>query len=246
MGTRPRSAARHRGAVPRGTGGLGEHGGPHPVRSREPAGRSLGPRSTRSCRALTHCPLDRPRTRLAGSVGPGAPPRAAPPHPGGADGPARGRIPRRPAPGRGGRSGEGARPLPTRWHYLGLQPRRRPGQAGAGTAEVRGRHVLLVQPVVGGLPHSQVSIGGSQGEVGLPVRGEGAGDPRGGQGVAATAAARRHCCSGSAGATCSSVRRRTGGGRGLEQEVERGRGCRRRRGASGGAGPGRWPAGAGC
>lgn len=92
-----------------------------------------------------------------------------------------GRPPRRPA-------------APSRSHYLGLQPRRRPGQAGAGTAEVRGRHVFLVQPVAGRLPHPQVTVAGGEGEVGLAVRREGAGDPRRGHGVAATAATGRHVC----------------------------------------------------
>lgn len=93
------------------------------------------------------------------------------------------RLPRRPVP-----------LAPSRSLYLGLQPRRRPGQAGAGTAEVRGRHVFLVQPVAGRLPHPQVAVAGGEGEVGLAVRREGAGDPRRGHGVAATAATGRHVC----------------------------------------------------
>jgi hypothetical protein len=80
---------------------------------------------------------------LPGRPGPRAPgvPRASPPGPG-CRSPAGGPRPRR-------------RP---RSSYLGLQPCWRPGQAGAGTAEVRGRHVLLVQPVVGGLPYSQLTV----------------------------------------------------------------------------------------
>lgn len=59
-----------------------------------------------------------------------------------------------PGPENRSRAREGARPALSRSLYLGLQPRWRPGQTGAGTTEVRGRHVLLVQPVVGCLPYS--------------------------------------------------------------------------------------------
>lgn len=59
-----------------------------------------------------------------------------------------------PGPEARSRAREGARPALSRSLYLGLQPRWRPGQTGAGTTEVRGRHVLLVQPVVGRLPYS--------------------------------------------------------------------------------------------
>lgn len=147
---------------------------------------------------------------------PPPPPRSVPPRPGPRRA-ARHAGPRAVGPGvPRGRARADAHPPPARPLYLGLQPRWRPGQAGAGTAEVRGRHVLLVQPIVGGLPHSQLTVGRRQGEVGLVQRGEGAGNPCRGQGVGNSAATRRHCCPGSAAATCSPVRMRTGTGRGLE------------------------------
>lgn len=152
--------------------------------------------------------------------------------------------------GRRDRAPTGARPQQSRLLYLGLQPRWRPGQAGASTAEVRGRHVFLVQPVAGCLPHSQLTVCRRQSEVGLVLRREGAGDPRRGQRVGNFDAARRHCCSGSAAATCSPVRRRTGAGRGLEggswgggRAGSRRRGSAQRKRALGCPPCGRWPAG---
>lgn len=215
----------------------------------EPAGRAPahGP-SGRAAPSLV--PLGQ-ATHGAGGVGPvcaAAAPRASSPR--AVEGHARCRVRRRRARGSRKPNPTSARPPPSRSLYLGLQPRWRPGQAGAGTTEVRGRHVLLVQPVVGGLPHSQVTVGRRQSEVGLALRGEGAGDPRGRQGVSNAAAARRHCCSGSAAATCSPVRRRTGAGRGLErgsgaEGAQRAEGVALHNAGERWAGPpcGRWPGG---
>jgi hypothetical protein len=219
---------------PWGVRSLSEHGGP--------ATGAQTAWNPRDWAAPSHCPPDRPHTRQR--RGPSTVrsrpqcrfARAARSHePSGASR-------RWTGPGRA------PAPCPFRSFYLGLQPRWRPGQAGAGTAEVRGRHVLLVQSVVGCLPHSQVTVGRGQSEIGLFIRGEGAGNPRRDQGVVATTATRRHCCSGSAAATCSPLRMRTGTGRGLQ----RGSGAEGAPGAGGvarhdaderWAGPlcGRWP-----
>lgn len=186
---------------------------PHGVSRWDSSQRPIG-----SSRALFRYPADRPHTGLAKWMesAPPPPPRSVPPRPGPRRA-ARAAEPRAVGPRvHLGRARADARPPPSRLLYLGLQPRWRPGQAGAGTAEVRGRHVLLVQPIVGCLPHSQLTVGRRQSEVGLVQRGEGARNPCRGQGVCNTTAARRHCCPGSAAATCSSVRMRTGAGRGLE------------------------------
>lgn len=60
------------------------------------------------------------------------------------EGPARRGATGRGAGGQPSRARADAQPPPSRSLYLGLQPRWRPCQAGAGTAEVRGRHVLLM------------------------------------------------------------------------------------------------------
>ena len=146
---------------PWGTRGLGEHGGPRDGWAQTAWSRPGGLQS--AARRIRPRPLSLPSgqaTHGADGVGPerastavgASSPRAS-------EGHARCWTARRRAAKRWGWSWAATRPAPSSSLYLGLQPRWRPGQAGAGTAEVRGRHVLLVQPVVGCLPHSQVTVG---------------------------------------------------------------------------------------
>lgn len=195
-----RSRSVQRGPAAGGDQGLGEHGGPETAsgaRAKTAWSPLVGLRSTarRSGPSARSLPSGQPAGDWRRGALSAPPPHAVSPRPG---------PPRAPrdvglrAVGLGGeprRARAGAQPPPSRSLYLGLQPRWRPCQAGAGTAEVRGRHVLLVQPVVGCLPHSQVTIGRRQSEEGLTMRGEGAGDRRGREGVGNSAATRRHCCS---------------------------------------------------
>lgn len=117
-------------------------------RGRRPHGarrQGSGPLPIGSGRALSSLPSGQPAgdwrrrgpLRAAAATLPASTPRAP-------EGPARRGAAGRGAGGESSRARADAQPPPSRSLYLGLQPRWRPCQAGAGTAEVRGRHVLLV------------------------------------------------------------------------------------------------------